>query len=99
MAEIMDEGMVKKIAEIARLHLHEDEVKKMSEELDRILKHFLVVEEIKGDRVGESNYHYDMKNKMRKDVESKTDDKTVEAIRKEFTKSDQKYLTAPKSIK
>lgn len=99
MNDIMDEHMIRKIAETARIHLTEEEVAKMSDELEKILEHFIVIGEIKGAQLGESNYQYDMKNTLREDVSSKSDEEVIESIRKEFTKSDQKYLTAPKAIK
>lgn len=101
MGAIIDEHMVRKISEIARVHLTEEEAMKMSDELERILEHFKVVGEIKGrgEEAGESTYHYDMKNTMRDDAASKSGKETVDGIRKEFTKSEDSYLAAPKSMK
>lgn len=102
MEETIDENIVRKIAGIARLYLSEEEAVRMRDEMARILEHFKIVREIEGMQgleEKESHYHYDMKNTMRDDAASKASDETTQVIRKEFTRSEDKHLTAPKSIK
>jgi len=98
----MDIETVRKISEVARLHLTEDELKQLSSEMDELLGHFKSVQDIKSSKSShakESHYMYGLKNDMRDDTMIACDPKVTEAIRKEFTKSDGKHLTAPKSIR
>ena len=107
----MDIETVRKISEVARLHLTEDELKQLTSEMDELLGHFKSVQDIKPSKsshakgreatgtAGSSHYMYDLKNTMRDDTMVACDPKVTEAIRKEFTKSEGKHLTAPKSIK
>ena len=102
MAENMDIETVRKISEVARLHLTEDELKELSSEMDELLGHFKSVQDIKPSKSShakESHYMHDLKNTMRDDTMVACDPTVTEAIRKEFTKSEGKHLTAPKSIK
>ena len=97
----MDETTVKKIAEVARLQLSEEEIKRLASEMDELLGHFKSVQDIKpkSGHAKESHYMNDAKNTMRDDSVVRCDPKQTEAIRKEFTKSEGRHLTAPKSIK
>jgi len=98
----MDAATVKKISEVARLQLSEEELRQLTSEMDELLGHFKVIQDIKPSKSGhakESHYMHDLKNAMRDDSVVKCDPKQTESIRKEFTKSDGKHLTAPKSIK
>jgi len=98
----MDIETVRKISEVARLHLTDDELKQLSSEMDELLGYFKAVQDVKPSKSShakESHYMHDLKNDMRDDTMVACDPKQTEAIRKEFTKSEGKYLTAPKSIK
>lgn len=105
-SEHMDIETVRRISEVARLHLTEDELKQLASEMDELLGHFKSVQDIKPPKsshaagtAGSSHYMHDLKNSMRDDTMVACDPKVTEAIRKEFTKSEGKHLTAPKSIK
>ncbi|VVB73735.1 Aspartyl/glutamyl-tRNA(Asn/Gln) amidotransferase subunit C [uncultured archaeon] len=98
----MDIETVRKISEVARLHLTEDELEQLTSEMDELLGHFKSVQDIKPSKPGhakESHYMHDLKNAMRDDSVVACDPEQAEAIRNEFTKRDGRYLTAPKSIK
>ena len=98
----MDIETVRKISEVARLHLTDDELNQLTSEMDELLGHFKSVQDIKAfksSHAKESHYMHDLKNDMRDDTVVACDPKVTEAIRREFTKSEEKYLSAPKSIK
>jgi len=88
---------VKKVSEVARLHLEEDEIESMTKELERILDHFSKIKSLKADK--ELFYVHEIENEYREDKDTATDPERSEKIRGQFTKSQDRYLTAPKAIK
>ncbi len=93
----MDKETVKKVATVARLHLEENEVEELAIELEKILEHFSKIKDLKTE--DEMYYVQDIENEYRVDKERTVDEKNSEDIRKQFTKTEEKYLSAPKSIK
>ena len=87
--------MIKRVASTARIHLTEGEEEKLSIEMEKILGHFTEIKSIRTDE--EMYYVYDSENPLREDKEGKPEN--PEGIRAQFTKSEGKHLTAPKSIK
>jgi aspartyl-tRNA(Asn)/glutamyl-tRNA(Gln) amidotransferase subunit C len=95
----MDSEEVKKIADVARIKLNDQEVRSLSNELDKLLNYFKKVQEIDTSNIKDSNYMHDLKNELREDVVVNSEDETKERIRKEFTKENENLLLAPKSLK
>ena len=93
----MDKETVKKVATVARLHLEENEVEELAIELEKILEHFSKIKDLKTE--DEMYYVQDIENEYRVDKERTVDEKNSEDIRKQFTKTEEKYLSATKSIK
>jgi aspartyl/glutamyl-tRNA(Asn/Gln) amidotransferase C subunit len=90
----MDRETVKKVAEIARLHLEEEELERMSKDLESILEHFAAIRDIKAEK--EMHYVHDTQNALREDKGAKKDGGE---IRSQFTAKEDGNLSAPKLIK
>jgi len=95
----MDYDEVKKISNIARIKLSENEIQSLASELDKLLSYFKKVQEIDTSNIKDSTYMHDLKNELREDVVVNSDEETKERIRKEFTKENENFLLAPKSLK
>ena len=96
----MDKETVRKVAKVARLHLEDDELEELAVELEKILEHFSAISEIK--ETGEENdvyYVLDVQNEYSEDKSRKIIEKESEEIRAQFTKTEGKSLSAPKSLK
>ena len=96
----MDKETVKKVATVARLKLDEEEIETFALELEKILEHFSTISKIE-EKGGEKDLYYvlDIDNTYSDDEARKIKEKESEEIRSQFTKSDGKLLTAPKSLK
>ncbi len=101
----MDIQTVKQISEVAKIKLTDEEMAAIAEEMGQLLDYFKSVQEIKSEESSKngkeqhSNYMYEITNTYREDEVFENDIQTKEAIRKEFTKENEKLLLAPKSLK
>lgn len=92
----VDEKTLKRIAEISRLKLGEEELEKLSAEINEILKYFSRIGEIE-ERGEEAYYVRREKGVPRKDVYEDKGDKP-NAIRKGFSREEEGFMLAPKSL-
>ena len=91
----MDKETVKKVAEIARLHLEDGEIEELTKDLENILGHFSRIRDLKAEK--EMYYVHEIENEYRTDEAKDVDEAKSEKIRGQFTKAEGKYLVAPKS--
>ena len=96
MAKITNEE-VKKVANLARLELNEDEINNHAEQLEKILEYIKQLEKIKTDGVPSTTRAIEVINKFRKD-EKKNSDCTEELLQLGPSRED-KYFKVPKIIK
>lgn len=97
MAEtIIDDKIIERVSDIARLKLSEMEKEKFEEEFERILKEFSIIDEIK---VGENELYYVVGNVnvLRKDSESKPFN-NIKGIRNNFNRMEDEYIVVPKNL-
>ena len=94
MAEI-DEGVLKSVAEVARLKLSPEESVSLMKDLQGILKHFSAISGLKTE--GKEQYYVrEMENELREDKSSKPEN--ADGILSQFNKKDERFLSAPKSL-
>lgn len=65
---MVDQKTVKKVAELARITLSPQELKRMEKDFNEILKAFAILEKVKTDKVKPSFQPIEIKNVTRKDV-------------------------------
>ncbi|MFH1285982.1 MAG: Asp-tRNA(Asn)/Glu-tRNA(Gln) amidotransferase subunit GatC [Candidatus Micrarchaeota archaeon] len=90
----MDESTLKRVAEIARLKLSEEELASLNDEITEILEQFEQISELRGEQ--ELYYVSEQKIALRKDAVSPSG--KSEEILALFTKSKERFLVAPKSL-
>jgi aspartyl-tRNA(Asn)/glutamyl-tRNA(Gln) amidotransferase subunit C len=95
----MDRDELKRIADIARIRLSEDEVSRFSIELEKLLSHYKKIEEIDTSAIQDFAYMHNLENELREDDINEASDEIKERIIKEFTKESERLLLAPKSLK
>ncbi|KYC45594.1 MAG: aspartyl/glutamyl-tRNA amidotransferase subunit C [Candidatus Methanofastidiosum methylothiophilum] len=93
---IIDDNVIERVSEIARLKLSEKEKEKFREEFERILEEFSVVDEIK---VGEKELYYVIENVnvLRKDSEPKPFNK-INDIKNNFNKKEDGFIVVPRNL-
>ncbi len=93
---IIDDKVIERVSEIARLKLSEKEKEKFREEFERILEEFSVIDEIK---VGEKELYYIVENVnvLRKDSEPKPFNK-IDDIKNNFNKKEDDFIVVPKNL-
>ncbi|MBI4399133.1 Asp-tRNA(Asn)/Glu-tRNA(Gln) amidotransferase subunit GatC [Candidatus Micrarchaeota archaeon] len=90
----IEESTLKKIAEISRIRLTDEELKDLRKDLETILEHFSAIQNI--DEKEELYYLTDKPIELREDVIEKCNDS--ESIFALFNKKHERYLVAPKSL-
>jgi len=93
---IIDDKIIERVSDIARLKLSEMEKEKFEEEFERILKEFSIIDEIK---VGENELYYVVENVnvLRKDLEPKPFN-NIKGIRNNFNRIEDEYIVVPKNL-
>jgi aspartyl/glutamyl-tRNA(Asn/Gln) amidotransferase C subunit len=93
---IIDDNVIERVSEIARLKLSEVEKEKFREEFERILEEFSVVDEI---NVGEKELYYVVENVnvLRKDSEPKPFNK-INDIKTNFNKKEDDFIVVPRNL-
>lgn len=87
----MDRNIIRKIATIARIELHENEIEQLCLEMEKILDHFSAIQELKAERIEKIT----LENPLREDEVKRT---AAEPIVQQFTKREEKHLSAPKTM-
>jgi len=93
---IIEDKVIERVSEIARLKLSEKEKEKFREEFERILEEFSVIDEIK---VGEKELYYIVENVnvLRKDSEPKPFNK-INDIKNNFNKKEDDFIVVPRNL-
>jgi aspartyl/glutamyl-tRNA(Asn/Gln) amidotransferase C subunit len=93
---IIDDNVIERVSEIARLKLSEAEKEKFREEFERILEEFSVVDEI---NVGEKELYYVVENVnvLRKDSKPKPFNK-INDIKTNFNKKEDDFIVVPRNL-
>lgn len=91
-----DEETLKKVAEICRLKLSEEEAASLKKDLESILEQFKVIQEVGGDE--RLYYVNEAANELREDEIKNKSEGEVEAIVGQFQKKEARFLVAPKSL-
>ncbi|MBI5229111.1 Asp-tRNA(Asn)/Glu-tRNA(Gln) amidotransferase subunit GatC [Candidatus Micrarchaeota archaeon] len=92
---MIDQDTLKKVAQISRLKLSEQEIQELQKDLNTILDYFSKINEIAAK--GEEMYYVKaVRNAVRKDLPRKCD--KDEKIRKAFNKKQENWLLAPRSL-
>lgn len=89
----LDDETLKRIAEVARLKLDDEEAGEIKKDMKTILAHFKKIQEI---REGEEIFYVrDVHSELREDVAEK---KEREDIVKQFNKKVGRHMAAPKAL-
>lgn len=91
----IDETLIKKMAELSRIKLNEDEIAQLKKEFKEIFEYFSRIKEIEESK-GQFFYLTKEKNKLRID-KSKTDNK-ADRIVDNFAQKDKRLLIAPRTL-
>ncbi|MCC7573059.1 MAG: Asp-tRNA(Asn)/Glu-tRNA(Gln) amidotransferase subunit GatC [Candidatus Methanofastidiosum sp.] len=93
---IIDDRVIERVSEIARLKLSDKEKEKFREEFERILKEFSIIDEIK---VGEKELYYVVENVnvLRKDSKPKSFN-NIEGIKNNFNKKEDDFIVVPRNL-
>ncbi len=93
---IINDSVIERVSEIARLKLSDKEKGKFREEFERILEEFSIIDEIK---VGEKELYYVVENVnvLRKDSESKPFN-NISKIRSNFNKIEDDFIVVPRNL-
>lgn len=93
---IIDDRVIERVSEIARLKLSDKEKEKFGEEFERILEEFSIIGEIK---VGEKELYYVVENVnvLRKDSEPKPFN-NINKIKSNFNKIEDDFIVVPRNL-
>lgn len=93
---IINDSIIERVSEIARLKLSDKEKEKFREEFKRILEEFSIIDEIK---VGEKELYYVVENVnvLRKDSEPKPFS-NINRIRTNFNKIEDDFIVVPRNL-
>lgn len=92
----IDEKLVKKIADIARLNLSESETQTFKKDFNDILEHFSILDEVNTDNIKPSIQPIRLKDVLREDIPQKNFDQKT-ALSQTKNKKDN-YFRGPKII-
>ena len=93
----ISEQEVKKIAELSRLSLSSDELKKRTEDMNNIIHYMDTLSEIDTDNVEELYHVHDMNNTLRDDSFEESLDK--KDVLKNSPSSNEDYIEVPLTVK
>lgn len=93
----ISEQEVKKIAELSRLSLSSDELKKRTEDMNNIIHYMDILNEINTDNVEELYNVHDMNNTLRDDSFEESLDK--KDVLKNSPRSNEDYIEVPLTVK
>ena len=93
----ISEQEVKKIAELSRLSLSSDELKKRTEDMNNIIHYMDILNEINTDNVEELYNVHDMNNTLRDDSFEESLDK--KDVLKNSPSSNEDYIEVPLTVK
>ena len=93
----ISEQEVKKIAELSRLSLSSDELKKRTEDMNNIIHYMDILNEIDTDNVEELYNVHDMNNTLRDDSFEESLDK--KDVLKNSPRSNEDYIEVPLTVK
>ncbi|MDY1590584.1 MAG: Asp-tRNA(Asn)/Glu-tRNA(Gln) amidotransferase subunit GatC [Methanofastidiosum sp.] len=93
---IINDSIIERVSEIARLKLSDKEKEKFREEFKKILEEFSIIDEIK---VGEKELYYVVENVnvLRKDSEPKPFS-NINRIRTNFNKIEDDFIVVPRNL-
>jgi aspartyl/glutamyl-tRNA(Asn/Gln) amidotransferase C subunit len=93
---IINDRVIERVSEIARLKLSDKEKEKFREEFERILEEFSIIDEIK---VGEKELYYVVENVnvLRKDSKPKPFN-NINRIRTNFNKTEDDFIVVPRNL-
>ena len=93
---IINDSVIGRVSEIARLKLSDKEKEKFREEFERILEEFSIIDEIK---VGEKELYYVVENVnvLRKDSEPKPFN-NINRIKANFNKIEDDFIVVPRNL-
>ena len=93
---IINDRVIERVSEIARLKLSDKEKEKFREEFERILEEFSIIDEIK---VGEKELYYMVENVnvLRKDSKPKPFN-NINKIRNNFNKIEDDFIVVPRNL-
>jgi aspartyl/glutamyl-tRNA(Asn/Gln) amidotransferase C subunit len=93
---IINDSVIGRVSEIARLKLSDKEKEKFREEFERILEEFSIIDEIK---VGEKELYYVVENVnvLRKDSKPKPFN-NINRIRSNFNKIEDDFIVVPRNL-
>jgi len=93
---IINDRVIERVSEIARLKLSDEEKEKFREEFERILEEFSIIDEIK---VGEKELYYMVENVnvLRKDSKPKPFN-NINRIRSNFNKIEDDFIVVPRNL-
>ena len=92
----MEEETLKKVAEISRLKLSQEELSSFAKELEQILSYFSKIR-----KMGEgeaAHYGRDLRNSLRNDQARECGKEETEKIVSNFCRKDGRFMAAPKSL-
>jgi len=93
---IINDRVIERVSEIARLKLSDKEKEKFREEFERILEEFSIIDEIK---VGEKELYYMVENVnvLRKDSKPKPFN-NINTIKTNFNKTEDDFIVVPRNL-
>lgn len=93
---IIDDYVIERVSEIARLKLSDKEKEKFREEFERILEEFSIIDEIK---VGEKELYYIVENVnvLRKDSKPKPF-ANINEIKTNYNKIEDDFIVVPRNL-
>lgn len=93
---IIDDYVIERVSEIARLKLSDKEKEKFREEFERILEEFSIIDEIK---VGEKELYYIVENVnvLRKDSKPKPFG-NINGIKTNYNKIEDDFIVVPRNL-
>ena len=93
---IINDRVIERVSEIARLKLSDKEKEKFREEFERILEEFSIIDEIK---VGEKELYYMVENVnvLRKDSKPKPFN-NINIIKTNFNKIEDDFIVVPRNL-
>lgn len=93
---IINDRVIERVSEIARLKLSDKEKEKFREEFERILEEFSIIDEIK---VGEKELYYVVENVnvLRKDSKPKPFN-NINKIKTNFNKIEDDFIVVPRNL-
>ncbi len=93
---IIDDYVIERVSEIARLKLSDKEKEKFREEFERILEEFSIIDEIK---VGEKELYYVVENVnvLRKDSKPKPFC-NINGIKTNYNKIEDDFIVVPRNL-